>query len=165
MSYNKYVIVGSSHAGLSALEAIRVRDPDGSVTMVTREDHLPYSPTILPYVVSGYVGPERVFLRSEHDLKRLGVDFRRKAKAVAVDSANHYVTLESGERLEYGKLLLATGAAPMLPPLSKYSFIILSFTTPSSLFSKFVINIISIPFLINFLIASRTVLFSFKKSE
>ena len=116
MSYSKYLIVGSSHAGLSALAAIRVRDPEGSLTMVTREEHLPYSPTILPYVVSGHVSPERVFLRYEDDMERLGVDFRRKAKVVAVDSANHHVTLESGETLEYGKLLLATGAAPTLPP-------------------------------------------------
>ncbi len=115
MSYSKYFIVGSSHAALSALDAIRVRDKEGSVTMVTREEHLPYSPTILPYVVSGHVPPERVFLRYEEDMERLGVDFRRKAKVVAVDPVNHRVTLESGKTFEYGKLLLATGAVPAVP--------------------------------------------------
>jgi hypothetical protein len=36
MSYSKYLIVGCSHAGLSALDAIRIRDREGSVTMLTR---------------------------------------------------------------------------------------------------------------------------------
>ena len=118
MSLSKYIIVGSGHAGLSALEAIRIQDTEGTVTLISREEVLPYSPTILPYVVSGQVDPEQIFLLDEGSLDRLGVSFKRGAKAAAVDAAVHTVTLETGETLEYEKLLLATGASPALPSIA-----------------------------------------------
>jgi phenylglyoxylate dehydrogenase epsilon subunit len=115
MSRSTYLIVGSSHAALSALEAIRIQDTDGSVTLVTQEDALPYSPTILPYVISGQIDPERIFLRDGDDLDRARVTLRKAARVVAVDPANHSVSTDSGETLNYEKMLLATGAEPALP--------------------------------------------------
>ena len=117
MFHTKYLIIGSSHAGLSALDAIRLQDKEGSLTLVTQELCLPYSPTILPYVLSGQAQPDKVFLRDQQDLDGLSVVFKRGAKAVAVDGGSRQVTLQSGEKIEYEKLLLATGAAPKLPPV------------------------------------------------
>ena len=65
MLHTKYLIVGSSHAGLAAADAIRMRDEEGLLTLVTQENSLPYSPTILPYIVAGKVDPEKVFLRGQ----------------------------------------------------------------------------------------------------
>ena len=115
MSQSTYLIVGSSHAALSALDAIRIQDMDGSVTVVTQENTLPYSPTILPYVISGQVDPQQIFLRDRTDLDRSIVTFRTSARVVAVDPANHTVSIDSGETLQYEKMLLATGAEPTLP--------------------------------------------------
>jgi phenylglyoxylate dehydrogenase epsilon subunit len=117
MHHTKYLIIGSSHAGLSALDAIRLHDKEGSLTLVTQESCLPYSPTILPYVLSGQAQPDKVFLRDQQDLDGLSVVFKRGAKVVAVDGGSRQVTLQSGEKIEYEKLLLATGAAPKLPPV------------------------------------------------
>ncbi|MCK0505408.1 NAD(P)/FAD-dependent oxidoreductase, partial [Aromatoleum anaerobium] len=63
MEQTQYLVVGSSHAALEAISAIRMHDATGTLTVVTRDAHLPYSPTVLPYVVSGKSAPERVFLR------------------------------------------------------------------------------------------------------
>jgi len=41
----KYLIIGSSHAGLNAVDEIRVYDEEGLITMISKEDCLPYSPT------------------------------------------------------------------------------------------------------------------------
>ena len=117
MHHTKYLIIGSSHAGLSALDAIRLQDKEGSLTLVTQESCLPYSPTILPYVLSGQAQPDKVFLRDQQDLDGLSVVFKRGAKVVAVDGGSRQVTFQSGEKIEYEKLLLATGAAPKLPPV------------------------------------------------
>jgi phenylglyoxylate dehydrogenase epsilon subunit len=84
---------------------------------VTQESCLPYSPTILPYVLSGQAQPDKVFLRDQQALDGLSVVFKPGAKVVAVDGGSRQVTLESGEKIEYEKLLLATGAAPKLPPV------------------------------------------------
>jgi phenylglyoxylate dehydrogenase epsilon subunit len=118
MSETKYLIVGSSHAGLTALEAIRMQDEEGSITLLTQEKYLPYSPTILPYVVSGLVDPEEAFLRDEGGLSRRGIEFVRDAKVVGVEPQTRTVELASGESIQSEKLLLATGARPMLPPIS-----------------------------------------------
>jgi len=117
MSPIKYLIVGSSHAALSAFKAIRSLDEKGSVTLLTQEKYLPYSPTILPYVVSGEVDPGKIFLRDEADLERDGITLKRRAKVVDVDPSSRMVSLNSGEGLKYENLLLATGAEPMLPPI------------------------------------------------
>ena len=117
MHHTKYLIIGSSHAGLSALDAIRLQDKEGSLILVTQESCLPYSPTILPYVLSGQAQPEKVFLRDQQSLDSLSVVFKPGAKVVAVDGSSRQVTLQSGEKIKYEKLLLATGAAPKLPPV------------------------------------------------
>ena len=82
MSQTKYLIIGSSHAGLSALDAIRTLDETGSVTIVSRENTIPYSPTILPYVVSGDVSPDKVPLRDADYFEKMGVDFRKNETTI-----------------------------------------------------------------------------------
>ncbi len=118
MHCTKYLIIGSSHAGLSALDAIRLQDKEGPLTLVTQESCLPYSPTILPYVLSGQARRDKVFLRDQKSLDSLSVVFKPGAKVVAVDGRSRQVTLESGEKIEYEKLLLATGAAAKRPPVA-----------------------------------------------
>jgi len=117
MSQTKYLIVGSSHAGLSALEAIRAQDREGGITLLTQEKYLPYSPTILPYVVSGLVEAENIHLKDEEALNEYGVNFRRGAKVIRVDPGAGTVSLETRESLGYENLLLATGAKPAVPPV------------------------------------------------
>ena len=45
MGETRYLVVGSSHAALEAAAAIRMHDEEGSLAIVTRDRHLPYSPT------------------------------------------------------------------------------------------------------------------------
>jgi phenylglyoxylate dehydrogenase epsilon subunit len=117
MDHTKYLIIGSSHAGLSALDAIRLQDKEGALTLVTQESCFPYSPTILPYVLSGQARPDKVFLRDQESLDGLSVAFKPGTRLVAVDGRSRQVTLQSGEKIEYEKMLLATGAAPKRPPV------------------------------------------------
>ena len=117
MTQTEYLIVGASHAALSALQAIRMQDAEGSVTLVKRADALPYSPTVLPYVVSGRSAPERVALKDGAWFEQNKVGFIRGAAVTSVDAAAKRAKLSSGEEIAYGKLLLATGAAPLLPPI------------------------------------------------
>lgn len=65
MNATKYLVVGSSQAALEAVQAIRMHDAEGSLTLLTRDTHLPYSPTVLPYVVSGRSAPSNIALRDE----------------------------------------------------------------------------------------------------
>ncbi len=117
MQHTHYLIVGASHAALSALHAIRLHDAEQEVTLVTRDDSLPYSPTVLPYVVSGRSAPERVFLRDDDYFAKHKVNYLRGAKVRKVNAGENAVELDDGNKIGFDKLLLATGAAPMLPPI------------------------------------------------
>ncbi len=115
--HSKYLIIGSSHAALEAATAIRFHDPDGEVTLLTRDARLPYSPTILPYVVSGRSQPDKVVLRNATWFRDNAVAFVPGATVVAIDPAQSLLRLDSGETWTYERLLIATGATPALPPV------------------------------------------------
>ncbi len=115
--HSKYLIVGSSHAALEAATAIRLIDADGALTLLTRDVHLPYSPTILPYVVSGRSQPDNVVLRDESYFRDNAIAFVTGKTAVSIDTPQSSLRLASGETWQYDRLLIASGAAPMLPPV------------------------------------------------
>ena len=115
MVQTKYLIVGSSHAGLSAADEIRLHDGNGPITMVTMEDCLPYSPTILPYIVAGRVTPQSMRLRDSAYFASHQISFVQGRAVVAVDAARSVATLSDGSLIGYESLLVATGAAPVVP--------------------------------------------------
>jgi phenylglyoxylate dehydrogenase epsilon subunit len=115
MAYSKYLIVGSSHAALEAVTAIRLQDERGSITMLTRDSRLPYSPTILPYIVSGRSRPDNVVLRDAAYFAQNRVELQRNAEVVGVDPALKSVRTADGAIWTYDKLLLATGGTPVVP--------------------------------------------------
>jgi len=110
-----YLIIGSSHAGLAAADEMRMNDQAGSITLVTMEDLLPYSPTVLPYIISGKVSQDQVYLRDAKYFRTQRIDFLKGKAATRVDPETREVTLSDGGRIRYEKLLIATGAEPTVP--------------------------------------------------
>ena len=113
--HSHYLILGASHAALSAVAAIRMADADSSLTLVAKEAHPPYSPTVLPYVVSGRSDPARIALADDAWFGARQVDVLRGAAAAGVDPAVRCVRLADGREIFYDKLLVATGARPVVP--------------------------------------------------
>lgn len=116
----RYLVVGSSHAALEAVSAIRMHDAAGTLAVVTRDRHLPYSPTVLPYVVSGRSKPEQVLLRDADFFAAQEVDYRPGLSLAEIRPGEHVARLEGagGGEWRYDKLLLATGASPVVPPIA-----------------------------------------------
>ena len=112
-----YLVAGASHAALSALHAIRMHDQLGSLAVLAREEHLPYSPTVLPYVVSGRSAPDNVALKPAAYFSQNNIAFLPRHALTRVDAGAKRVHFANGETMAYGKLLLATGAAPIVPPI------------------------------------------------
>jgi phenylglyoxylate dehydrogenase epsilon subunit len=117
MEHTKYLVVGSSHAALEAVTAIRMHDAEGSLTLLTRDPHLPYSPTVLPYVVSGRSAPDGIFLRDEKFFADKRVALKRGMALKALHAGRNTAELADGSEIAYEKILLATGASPAIPPI------------------------------------------------
>jgi 3-phenylpropionate/trans-cinnamate dioxygenase ferredoxin reductase subunit len=103
------VVVGGGLAGANAAVTLREEGFKGRVTLVGREPGTPFGrpPLSKTYLRSEedlngwYVRPPGWY--DEHDLERL------QSSVVAVDVAAHLVVLDSGQELEYQKVLIATG--------------------------------------------------------
>ena len=118
MNATKYLVVGSSHAALEAVQAIRMHDAEGSLTLLTRDTHLPYSPTVLPYVVSGRSAPSNIALRDDAYFEEQKVVYVRGKALKALHAERNVAELADGGEIVYEKLLLATGASPAIPPIA-----------------------------------------------
>lgn len=109
----KYVMIGAGPAAQAAAKAIRDVDKDGSITFVTREATLPYSPVVLPYLVHNEMTADGLFAKGKALVDSLGISMLTGKQAQRVDVAAKQVVFTNGETLAYDKLLVATGASPM----------------------------------------------------
>lgn len=114
----RYVIAGSGPAGISAAEEIRKTDPAGKIAMITADPHPAYSPVMLTYWISGHTPEEHLFFRQmESWAGDHGVELRCGSRVEAVDTQRQVVRLLTDEEIAYDRLLIATGAVPLIPPI------------------------------------------------
>ncbi len=112
-----HVIIGAGPAGVVASDTLRKNYPDHKVTLIRGESEPPYSRMAIPYVLIEKVGEEGTYLRkTDNYYSDLGTQIV-DGPVTAVDSAARQVKLASGDTLSYDKLLIATGATPMQPPV------------------------------------------------
>jgi 3-phenylpropionate/trans-cinnamate dioxygenase ferredoxin reductase subunit len=104
------VIVGAGHAGFQVAASLRQAGFADPVIMINDEAHLPYQrPPLSKAYIKGAAGPESLFFRPE----KFYVDQKIEVvsdRATAIDRAARKVKLASGRALDYGHLVLATGA-------------------------------------------------------
>lgn len=112
-----YLIVGNSAAGISAIEAIRALDAQGTIGCVSPEEFAAYSTPMISYLLKGTTTLDKMPIRTEDFYTRNAVDCIFGSPVVELDPAAKTVTLERGERLGYGKVLFATGSVPSDPPV------------------------------------------------
>jgi nitrite reductase (NADH) large subunit len=113
----RYVIIGTSAAGLAAAETIRAWDRQGSITLISDEEHLPYSRPLLSYLLAREIPLEKIFLRSADYFAQWGFTPRLGEAVVQVDPGAREVHLAGGGVIPYDRLLIASGANPRVLPL------------------------------------------------
>ena len=99
------------------IEGIRETDKKGTIAVISDEKHHIYSRPLISYLLKGDVTEKQMNYRPADFYKVNGVEALLGKRAVSVDSKNKTVALESGEIIEYNKLLLATGSKPFVPPM------------------------------------------------
>ncbi len=112
-----YVIIGNGPTGVIAAETLRKSDPSGNIILIGDEPEPPYSRMAIPYMLVGKVGEDGTYLRKDPGhFEQLGIEMV-VARVDKVDPAHKNVTLDNGRQINYDRLLLATGAYPVAPPI------------------------------------------------
>jgi apoptosis-inducing factor 3 len=107
------VVIGAGAAGAAAVEALRRDGYGGPITLVGDEAPGPVDrPNLSKDYLAGTAPDEWIPLRTPDFYQGLGVDLLVGEGVELLDPAAHRVHLKGGRTLEYGALLLATGARP-----------------------------------------------------
>jgi NAD(P)H-nitrite reductase large subunit len=111
----KYVIIGGSAGGIGAVEAIREVDPIGTLTVISDETVPQYSRPMISEYVSREATLDAMKYRGNQFWNDNSVQVLTGRTATKIDFAKKQVELDSGEQIDYEKLLIATGGKPFVP--------------------------------------------------
>ncbi|GFH73865.1 flavoprotein oxidoreductase [Streptomyces diastaticus subsp. diastaticus] len=119
------MVIGGDAAGMSAAsQARRLKDPDAlEIVAFERGHHASYSACGIPYWVGGDVdGPDQLVARTPEEHRARQIDLRMRTEVTEIDVAGGRVRsrrLPDGQEVwtGYDKLVIATGARPVRPPL------------------------------------------------
>lgn len=108
------VIIGGGGAGNAAAETLRREGYAGPITLLSADMDAPYDrPVLSKDYLSGHAQDEWVPLRSPSFYAERQIDLRLGTRVAAIDPAAKTLQLANGDRVNYGALLLATGAEPV----------------------------------------------------
>jgi NAD(P)H-nitrite reductase large subunit len=111
----KYVIIGGSAGGIGAVEAIREVDPVGTLTVISEETVPQYSRPMISEYVSREATLDTMKYRGDQFWKNNNAEALTGRTATKIDFTKKQVELDGGTKIDYEKLLIATGGKPFVP--------------------------------------------------
>ncbi|MDD2897666.1 MAG: FAD-dependent oxidoreductase [Desulfuromonadaceae bacterium] len=112
---HRIVILGAGIAGLTAATEARQQAPHADITLVSREESLPYYRLNLTRFLAGDVEEEELYMQSRQWFEEQRI-VCLSAEATSLDREQRIVHLRSGEEIGYDRLVLTNGSHPFIPP-------------------------------------------------
>ena len=116
--------MGGVAAGAGAATKARRTDEDAEITVFERGPYVSFANCGLPYYVGGEIQDldDLLLMTPERFAERFRIEVRLHSEAASVDRERRTIEVlnhQTGERysLEYDRLILATGGAPVIPPI------------------------------------------------
>jgi NADPH-dependent 2,4-dienoyl-CoA reductase/sulfur reductase-like enzyme len=105
------VVIGGVAAGMSAATRARRIDPHLEITVLEKGPVVSYGACGLPYFVEGRVQEpgQLIVYTPEYFRKERHIDVRTGARVVSISHSRREVMIESGGRVRYDHLVIATG--------------------------------------------------------
>jgi len=108
------LIIGGGMTADAAAKGFREIDPDGSIGILSEDVDPPYARPALSKKL--WTDPDFDWSGAELDTAgETGAEVRLATRVVSIDPEAHEVTTIDGDRIGYGRLLLATGGRPSAP--------------------------------------------------
>ena len=113
-----YVIVGAGLAGAKAAETLRAEGFGGRLLLLGEEAERPYErPPLSKTYLRGETDRESLYVHQEGFYAAHDIELRTSTSVRSIAPAARQLELDTGERVGYDRLLLATGAAPRRLPV------------------------------------------------
>ncbi len=111
------IVIGNSAAGIAAVEAIRAKDKDSKIIVISDEDYTAYCRCVLSYYLGAEADEAKLIYRPKEFYQENKISLILGKKASRVDTKNNLVVLEDNQKLGYDSLVIATGSSPKFPDL------------------------------------------------
>ncbi len=123
-----FFIVGADAAGLSAAIQIKSKQPGSDIQVINKGSFISYGACGIPYVLSGDIpsASKLIHFTPQKFAEKRGITVETKKEAIDIFPEENQVSVKDLEtqeiyQVDYGKLLIATGAAPKKLPFLDYS--------------------------------------------
>ena len=118
MSSSPVTIIGSGLAGYTVAREFRKLDAETPIQIISADHGGFYSkPTLSNALATGKTPASIVTASHDKMAEQLKLSVRPHSRVTAIDPSTKSVTLQNGEQLSYGQLILALGADPIRLPL------------------------------------------------
>ena len=114
-----YVIIGGSAAGISAARELRRLDGNADITIVSEENCI-YSRCMLHKYLSGERDAQSLDFLPAGFFQSMNIRFLGGRRVTAIQESGCALVLDDKSLIPYDKLLIATGAAYFIPPISNF---------------------------------------------
>lgn len=119
----RVVIIGGVAAGMSAAAKLKRMKPDYEVVVYEKTDVVSFGACGLPYFVGGFFdNPQNMIARAPEKFVESGIDLKIFHEVTSIDTDSKKLKVQdvkNGEIFEdsYDKLMIATGASSIIPPI------------------------------------------------
>ena len=110
----RYIIIGGSAAGISAVEAIRSVDRTSPIELFSSEGTPFYSRVLLSYYIAGAITKEELHFRPLEFFSENKVTAHLGQRVERVLPESKSIRMEDGREYPYDRLLIATGSSPKI---------------------------------------------------
>lgn len=116
--YESFVIIGSGGAGMSAAEEIRSRNKNCDITVISKEAVKGYYRPQLSKMLSKGISSDLLSIKDDSWYKENNVKLLLNTEVTGLDIAAKQIYLSDDKKLEYTKLIFASGAECFMPPIT-----------------------------------------------
>ncbi len=114
---NRFVILGNGGSALCAAQAARLSGFQGEIHLISDTDTPAFNPMLSPYYLLGKVAWAGCFPFQASFYRDHEITCHFGSPVVSLDAVDRRITLADRQTFAYDRCLIATGAAPLIPPV------------------------------------------------